>query len=84
MLPAFTTPRTMGDPVELVVGVPADDGALGNALEDPPKPLVWRHGGDDVLVAPRRSVAEEDAAEPGDVDRHRLGQAGEEVQPLAA
>src|SRR3954447_25878139 len=72
-----------GPPVELerelVVRVAADDGPLGDAVEHRPQALGRRDLRDDLGVAARRPVAEEDRSEVVDRERDDRLERGEEV-----
>ena len=72
-------PDPVHDPVELHVRVAADHDVRVDASEHVPQPLVGRRAQDHLLVASGRAVAEEDAAEAGDVELDGLRKAGDEL-----
>jgi len=70
-------------PVELHVRVAEDDHPLLDAGDHLGDDLVRDRAGHDLLVAPRRAVAEKRRPEPVDLDANRWLERGDERAPLA-
>ena len=64
------------------MGVAADDEILGHPVEDRVEPLRRRDRRDDLLVAARRAVAEEDFAQTVDLHGERVREAAEKGELL--
>ena len=72
------------DPVELDVGVAADDHLLADAVQHRIEPLGRGDGRDDLLVASGRAVAKEDWPQAVHVEAQRVRPAAHECELLLA